>query len=590
MARIKYIKIENIKGIKKQNFPFELIPNKPTIFVASNGFGKSSFATAFNAMNRNRIKLEENEQHELNEANQPIIKVGYSENNRDVQELSATSGSNEIFKEFDVQVIRNPIQAKHTKKNMGRFTAVSSYMCVPPIILIDKIPKKQKSPYSFTNCRRWFGNNGKVLPNISSDLNDSNLVSQISRKIDLSKLIQVKPTKAIQALQSEINQLKGTKGTIIGAISQDQIDPLRSVKRLKRLALILERFGSSYDTKAEYYLSAIQIVQTFKSNVKAFKAYCNYCTYCFDEARLKESFEVLKPTWKKIKPTKIKDQLILDFPEAQHISNGERDILCFTAMLIKAGSRLNGEKCILIIDEIFDYLDDANLVSAQYYLTKMIKKFKENKRQLYPIILTHLNPCYFKNFCFKDQKVHYLEKKDKRHDRKVHDLIVKRSDPSVKDHLGRHYLHFHSADVDLTQQFATLGLDSSICTSQTFKQHIFNELKNYLSNQNYDPVSVCCAIRVKIEELVYDHLDPAYQPNFLDTNKTANKLIFAEENGLNIPSPFFLLGIIYNEAMHFPPTQDNFTPLFSKLNNQTIRHMIEEVIDWQFQQGIASKT
>ena len=581
MARIKYFKIENVKGIKKSNFPFELIPNKPTIFVASNGFGKSSFATAFNAMNRNRIKLEDNDLYELNEANQPIIKIGYSENNRDVQELSATSSSNDIFKEFDVQVIRNPIQAKHTKKNMGQFTAVSSYICVPPIVLVDKIPKNEKSPYSFTYCKKWFGNNGKALPNISSDLDDLNLVTQISQRIDLRKLTQVKPTKAIQGLQSEINQLKGSKDAIIGAITPDQIGQLSSVDLLRNLAAILKKLGSSYDTEIEYYLSAIQIIQTYKSNPNAFKAYCDFCKYCFHEARLKNSFEVLKPTWKNIKPKKVKNQLILDFPEAQHISNGERDILCFTAMLMKAESRLTEDKCILIIDEIFDYLDDANLVSAQYYLTNMIKAFKKENRQLYPIILTHLNPRYFKNFCFKDQKVHYLEKTDIRHNRIVHDLIVKRNDPVLKDDLGKYYLHFHSADVDLTTPFATLGLDSSICTSQTFKQHIFSELDKYLSNQDYDPVSVCCAIRLNIEELVYKHLDPAYQAEFLDTNKTANKLAFAEESGLNIPESFFLLGIIYNEAMHFSPNNDNITPLFSKLNNQTIHHMIKEILNWE---------
>lgn len=34
---------------------------------------------------------------------------------------------------------------------------------------------------------------------------------------------------------------------------------------------------------------------------------------------------------------------------------------------------------ILIIDEVFDYLDDANLMAVQYYITQMIKEFKDKK-------------------------------------------------------------------------------------------------------------------------------------------------------------------------------------------------------------------
>lgn len=57
-CRIKKIEIKNIKGFKNYQFsPNQyLIPNKPNLFVAPNGFGKSSITTAFNALLKTKNK------------------------------------------------------------------------------------------------------------------------------------------------------------------------------------------------------------------------------------------------------------------------------------------------------------------------------------------------------------------------------------------------------------------------------------------------------------------------------------------------------------------------------------------------------
>jgi predicted ATP-binding protein involved in virulence len=57
--KIKSIAIENIKGIQSENFTLDLIPNKPNILVAPNGFGKSSFAIGFDALRTNKIELDD---------------------------------------------------------------------------------------------------------------------------------------------------------------------------------------------------------------------------------------------------------------------------------------------------------------------------------------------------------------------------------------------------------------------------------------------------------------------------------------------------------------------------------------------------
>lgn len=63
---------------------------------------------------------------------------------------------------------------------------------------------------------------------------------------------------------------------------------------------------------------------------------------------------------------------------------------------------------ILIIDEVFDYLDDANIMAAQFYITDLIKQLKGVGKNIFPIILSHLNPDYYnQHYSFKDLKVYY---------------------------------------------------------------------------------------------------------------------------------------------------------------------------------------
>ena len=54
---IKSIGIENVRGIKSTTFSLDIIPNKPSLLVAPNGFGKSSLAAAFAALKTKRMEL-----------------------------------------------------------------------------------------------------------------------------------------------------------------------------------------------------------------------------------------------------------------------------------------------------------------------------------------------------------------------------------------------------------------------------------------------------------------------------------------------------------------------------------------------------
>lgn len=61
---------------------------------------------------------------------------------------------------------------------------------------------------------------------------------------------------------------------------------------------------------------------------------------------------------------------------------------------------------------------------------------------------------------------------------------------------------------------------------------------------------------------------------FLTAHKTSNKLKLATQTGINIPEPYFLLHIIYDEAMHSSTQKNNLAAIEAKLENIIIKEMI----------------
>ena len=80
-----------------------------------------------------------------------------------------------------------------------------------------------------------------------------------------------------------------------------------------------------------------------------------------------------------------------------------------TVSLFRARAKLGEkEKPLLIIDGVFDYLDDANLLVAQRFLWELMKQFKDAGKSIYVVILTHLDPSQFKSFRFKKFHTSYI--------------------------------------------------------------------------------------------------------------------------------------------------------------------------------------
>lgn len=92
---IKSIHIKNVRGLGDRKIELNMIPNKPSLLVAPNGSGKSSFAFAFQWLNRIRMKLNEDDAYLGNVGNKPSMVIETVNPN---EVLTADENKNDIIK------------------------------------------------------------------------------------------------------------------------------------------------------------------------------------------------------------------------------------------------------------------------------------------------------------------------------------------------------------------------------------------------------------------------------------------------------------------------------------------------------------
>jgi hypothetical protein len=573
--KIQSITIENIKGIKNQTFNLDIISNKPSVLVAPNGFGKSSLAIAFNSLNNNRINLDKDYYHEDNSSFTPKISLSFVKN-RNLTTLEADNSKNDIFKEFSCFVINSQLYARGIGSRFGTATAT---MNIEDIVLVDKIPEKAFLNYTYNTFKDLFGINSKILPNIGYLLSNKMLIISLFEKRNFfDKAIMAKNQKVINTFIKNINTLPSnkTKDEILIHIGNN-LSELRNITCLKCIADIIKNYGTN---EVSCYLSAIQFIWLYNNDKNSFKKVYEYYCYQVKKEKIEGILSTFNSTWKNIKAKEERNQLVVKFPPAKDISNGQRDVLSFISMLFKAREKLTKSSNILIIDEVFDYLDDANLVAVQYYITKFIDEMKKEGKNIYPLILTHLDPSNFEIFAFKGLKIYYLNKQQAQTSIHFEKLLRARKEDSIEEEVSKYLLHYHTEKINKRDDFRSLGLKETWGEGNNFKNYINEEVEKYLKDEDYDPFAVCCAVRVKIEENVYNRLNKEEDKVlFLGTHKTREKLDFAESKGVSSPEIYYLLGIIYNNGTHWDDERDNITPIVTTLTNLTIKQMIKEVFE-----------
>ena len=552
MNLIKRIKIENIKGIDLLEISFnDLVANQPNIIVAPNGYGKSTITKAFELSRSGKINIDINDMYCKKKSNHPRLEVELIGDHAGV--YVATQIDNSISRNISIGVINSQLYAKSTSKRINGMQVSNADLRVEDIVVYKNIPERAEIKYSFSDLKKAYAEKGKLFFNISKMLSDRENIGQILEIKDciIKCISQDKIKKCLSEFLKNCSS-SGSASKIKSAISPEAINALRRNENINVLFDSINKMNCKPDKwlPVDVVFTAIQLCDVFSNcngcNGKDFirKVY-NYLEYKKVKSIIDERLSDFNTAGRDIKTHEVNGKLIVRFERAKAMSNGERDILSFIVNIEKFKIMFKKKVGILVIDEVFDYLDGCNMLAVQYYLIELLKSCKAMGKVLFPIIFTHLDPIVFSNYYFQKRKIHYISlssKFDLETDVIKMLRLRERKDlcATEKQKIEKYYLHYIDETYSLSNKLAKMINDKFACDNVSFRMTLYNEVKNkYLSGSGYDPIAIIAGLRIKIEEIVYKALAEEYRSEYVRQHKVINKLNYAAGRGVDVPELFF---------------------------------------------------
>lgn len=593
MNEIKRIRIENIKGKSSFDLGFtHFVANQPNIIVAPNGYGKSTLATAFKAASNGRMKLDIRDIYKKDPNNLPLLSIELIGENAGT--YTTTDVKREISSNMCVKVINSSLYAKNTSRQYSGSAARTADLRVEDIVIYDKIPEKQCIAYKYTDVKRWFAEKGKLFLNLSDMLlTPYNIFKLIQFKDAFLKCVKQETIRSMFIAFLDGCSIKGTTEEIKEQIDSNSMNKLLCNVNVAALFHCIEEMHNKPSTwqSIDVVFSAIQLCEVFRRNYNSeigiLKSVSTYLEFKEIQQTIDSRLEIFNTTGREIRSHIQNGKLVVNFDRADSMSNGERDVLSFIVNISKFEKNYKKKVGILIIDEVFDYLDGSNLLAVQYYLSQLINRCKEKGKVLFPIILTHLDPTVFSNYYFSKMKIHYISTIGVLNlNCDIVNLVRLRSDNSIskeeKEEISKYYLHFNDSNHILSVSLASRISSSFRDSNKVFREKLYAEINDkYLHGNKYNPIMVIAGLRIRIEEIVYFLLPEDKRERFVSTHKVINKLTYAEESGVDIPEYFYLLQPLYNDAMHLSGDdyrdQNKIRSCYLKTDNLHIRQMIKSL-------------
>jgi len=548
--KIEEIMISNVKGRGDFLLKFgELYANHPNLLIAPNGFGKSTLAVTFQSLKPNKLELKKEDYYKDDDNNKPslTIKMVGSGSGSGSVVMTADNSMNEISKTISTFVINSPIYAKSTSKRMGKFSTSSAILDVADLVLVENIPPKVEIVYQIKKIKSEYPVLSKLISNLGDlfkNIENLRLINENSKLFNKC-VTQVKPTSAINKFIDIVCQNMDSIA-ITGRLSSQDMEAFSDNDILKETGEVVRKLKSlNIDPRNDLsiYIATIQIISVIKESSGSISDALKYMEY----VEFKKSIDSSK----------------------------------FEIMFTKNIG-------ILIIDEIFDYLDGANMLIVQYYLSKFIETSKKKGKILFPMLLTHLDPTLFGNYYFKRPKIHYLKDSTFTKDNEMLRFLRLRSNkdcnPEMKKLIEKYYLHYHPSNSYGENPDITLPDDFSYGNSCKFYTIINAELEKYVNcNGSYDPLKIICAVRVLVEKIAYDKLSIVTdKEEFLMTNTTSKKLNFLVDKGVEGEEVLFLLQPLYNDALHMDENAhgslNKIKSACLKLDNVMVHKIVKSLI------------
>jgi len=503
-----------------------LLPNKLNVLYAPNGEGKSTLSQSFRLIQENKTKIKLKKEryyllHNMKEEciNNFSIEIEALLNNGKLL-CKSDINKNDIKNFFLIFSINNNLNVKAKRH---QYRGASANMIIDKINLIEAIPDK-------ITFNQIYDKN--LLDNNKIRCNKKSLEKYILDNLEL--------------------------------IENNIINIFKNYKKNQ-----FKRLQENHSSEQQEFFC---IFLLYSNNKSVFMKYLQYLKYQLFKKRAQYILNQLKTFNFELK---FKNGIV-EFPkDANLISNGQRDVLVFISNLLKVEweilYQLQNKPGILIIDEVFDYLDDANFLVAQYYLTELIQKIKKSGKVLFTLLLTHLSPIHFKHFYFQRKKIkkEFFLMPQPSINPLIEEIVKKRnsSEKGSEEYNGySKLLHFNE---DKKYKYESYNYNKIL-------EEINKEFNKYLNNdETYCPISVCLYLRIKIEEeafLILRESHPESIFDFLEKHTTIDKLKILNNLGVKVPESWFLLSAIYNDYLH----NESNKFLLYKLNNLVIKNIIIE--------------
>lgn len=595
MSTINEITISNVKGYGDPPviLPIELKTNRVNLIFAPNGTGKSSLAAAFRSLTSRKMDVARENKYHKDEALMSSLSV-----NLDGVTYTADGVHNDISSHLHCQVINCATVVHTTQHNMGRFTSVSGYIDIENLEIEAVVPSTN-SGYAITPIRATFGPNGKVLPNLIAEFNEPQFLlglKSIWQYLDFFDKAQAR-TKLVTDVLSSINAIRGTTDVV-----HDSIDPawLDQIEANDTYSCICSFLGEAFPglSRVDRFLCFYQLNVHWHRNKASIKAATAHAEYRQRREAYDRNLQLLDTTWCNIHTEESEGKLVVKFPRADEISNGQRDLLTFIVQIIKFKVMMReNKKYLLLIDEVFDYLDDANLIAAQYYLTSFLEITKDN---IFLCLLSHLNPFTFRSYVFSDKKlnIQYLKNTIPVATQPMLAFIsfregLDRANPgepkNLYHDLSHDLFHYNPTPVDYSARIAALKNNRHLneAWGQTTVLHrvLIAEVNKYLSGQpQYDPYAVAMALRLRVEKIMHDLLPAELRQGFVDEKMTRHKFEYCYNHHVPVPDILYIVTAIHNEADHVK--YDTAThryiekPMVYKLQNNAVLGIIKKVFEF----------
>lgn len=593
--------IKNIKGFGDTPvvFSMDLLPRKINLVYAPNGSGKSSLTAALRALVKGRMHVPVYDAHKKN--GKAVCTMSVKLNNDATQVYKAHKGLNQISNILHPFIIDSRLIGKTQNEDGqddGQVTRGILY--VKPITIIDRIPREIRSAYSLNDIRESFGRKKRVLNSIESYLNNPLIVSRFRSILDVLEFsTKARMTSAINSLIDTLNNIEGNYTTLHDRVEEKHFRRIESYNRYQEYLKLSKKILPQDSDSLTHFLFFYQLRFIYMSNKEEFRAAIERDEYEVLKKRFLLDSYILKSPWKKLEIVEENNQLIAKFPQSDEISSGQRDVMILRVLLAIFRNSLSSGYNLLVIDDVFEYLDDANKLVAEYYLKELLKL---RDPDIFIVLLSHLEKRSFRTHLIGESDINevYMLGSDCARITDVKGLTAfreklnaERTPGDAKDVLygkmSRFLFHYAPDTEDLRPLIHPYigadnpGLKEKYGDKNTFYTFLVGELNKYFGNQEYDPYAVATAARIIEEKLLFQNLPDANKQGFIDTFETLKKIEYCENIGHVVPDTYRFITSIHNEADHCTANPDGTFKekgMVYTLKNSSVKNIVANILGY----------